>query len=173
MDDNEQFIRLWTQAEPIVAGYLRVVLGDPHATKDVLQDVAILVYKKFDQYDPNRKFSSWAIGFARLSALSYRRKQGRYFLAEDDAILDRIADICERQEDVLEAKKVALRDCLKKVPENSRAIVDLRYWRRMKAEDIAATLGKKASSVRSTLCRVRSSLLHCIRQHHEVAGGQA
>ena len=52
MNNHEQFTRRWTEAQPIVAGYINAVVPDFQEAEDLLQDVAVILLRKFTEYDP-------------------------------------------------------------------------------------------------------------------------
>jgi|SRR5688572_11777929 len=71
MDQQEQFTRLWTEAQPLIAGYINSFEPEFDRAEDLLQDVAVILLRKFPEYDPQRPFVAWAIGIARdLKTLS-------------------------------------------------------------------------------------------------------
>jgi hypothetical protein len=44
---------LWTKAQPFVAAHIGFLVPDFHRAEDVLQQVAVILVRKFDQYDPS------------------------------------------------------------------------------------------------------------------------
>lgn len=45
--DQERFMRLWTSAQPAVANYVHVLMPDHSAAKDVLQETALVIFRRF------------------------------------------------------------------------------------------------------------------------------
>ena len=43
---QEKFMQLWTTAQPAVAGYVRSVVRDGAAAQDVLQDTALVLFRR-------------------------------------------------------------------------------------------------------------------------------
>src|SRR5262245_25378219 len=76
-DAHEQFTRLWTAAQPVVASYLGSLVPDFRDAQDLLQNVAIACLRKFAEYDSQRPFTTWALGMARLEVLNLRRTHAR------------------------------------------------------------------------------------------------
>src|ERR1700734_1768368 len=62
---------LWTVAQPVVRSYLRSVVRDLHVTEDLLQQVALTLVEKFDQYDRGRNFTAWCMGIAKGKLMNY------------------------------------------------------------------------------------------------------
>ena len=84
-DDQDRFTRCWTQAQPAIAGYIAALVPDPHAADDVVQEVAVILLRKFAEYDPARPFIAWAMGVAkgreamRAEAHSFPARLGALF----------------------------------------------------------------------------------------------
>jgi len=124
---HEQFTRYWTSAQPAVASYLGALLPDFRDAEDLLQNVAVACLRKFADYDPQRPFTAWALGIARLEALSRRRTQARCRLLLRDDLLDQLSAVAEEIAPELERRSVALRECLKHVPNRATELLRLRY----------------------------------------------
>lgn len=90
-DSHLAFTRQFVAAQPALHGFLISLVHDSHAADDLLRELAERLWRKFGDYDANRPFIAWAIGFARLLAMEWRRKQQRLLLPLDDDTLDRLA----------------------------------------------------------------------------------
>ena len=55
----------WTRAQPVVAGFISSMVPDFNDAEDILQRVALVIVKKFNQYDKNKLFLVWAMGIAK------------------------------------------------------------------------------------------------------------
>jgi len=88
MDNHEQFTRRWTEAQPIVAGYINAVVADFQEAEDLLQNVAVILLRKFPEYDGQRPFVAWAIGIAKREVLMARRHHARNFLCYPTIAMD-------------------------------------------------------------------------------------
>ena len=49
---HQQFIRLFLEIQPQIYGYLRTMIFNRTDAEDVLQDVASVLWKKFDEFQP-------------------------------------------------------------------------------------------------------------------------
>ena len=75
--DVEQLAALWTDAQPMVAGFILSLVRDVHDSDDILQNVATIVVRKRAEYDQDQPFTRWAISIARLEVLKHRRTVAR------------------------------------------------------------------------------------------------
>ncbi len=162
MADNERFTRLWTQAEPTVASYVASMVRDPHACDDLIQEIAVVLLRKFDQYDPGRPFLAWAIGIAKLEIVSRRRQHARSLLSFRDDVLDAVAATYEELAPELSQRRLALRECLKRMRGRNQEMLRLRYDEALKPRQIAEKLGLAAGNVRVILNRIREALRTCV-----------
>lgn len=77
MDAAEELAMHWTKAQPFVAAYITSLLRDFHRAEDVLQQVAVILVRKFGEYDSQQPFLPWALGIARLETLKEQRREAR------------------------------------------------------------------------------------------------
>jgi RNA polymerase sigma-70 factor (ECF subfamily) len=159
-----QFVRLLIKHQNDLLRYILPLVGCLDDAQDVLQETATALWQKFDQYDPGRPFLPWAKRFAHHEVLMYHRKRRRYtFLTEE-----LIGSLVERQtEQELDAQllQTALRDCVQKLPEADRRLLDRRYAESgTNIQRLAAETGQTANILYKALARIRRQLLHCINQ---------
>ena len=164
MDSHEKFTRLWTEAQPILAGYLCAVVPDFQEAEDLLQEVAVILLRKFPEYDPQRPFVGWAIGIAKREVLMARRSHARNRLFYQADLLERLGDTCEELAPELEDRSRALRECLRTLQGRAGELLRLRYEKSLKTNAIAAKVGMAVVAVRVTLSRTRAALRDCIER---------
>ncbi|MBN1672603.1 MAG: sigma-70 family RNA polymerase sigma factor [Kiritimatiellae bacterium] len=168
--DNEQFTRHWTQAQPVVAGYISSMVTDFHEAEDLLQDVAVVLLRKFGEYDSRRPFVAWALGVARYEILSSRRAHARSFLSYRPEVVDAVTESYAEMAPELDARAAALRRCLSRVKGRGLKLLQFRYEKALKPREIAERVNMKAGAVRVMLTRVRDALRACIEKHVSPGG---
>jgi RNA polymerase sigma-70 factor (ECF subfamily) len=171
--DKQDFLRHFLQAESSLRGYTLTHVRDFGVAEDLLQQTALILWQKFEQYDPCRPFLAWALGVARLEILNAaRRTRPGRSLAEGD-LDELVVGEYLRLESELPRRRQLLRLCLKQLPESMTAAVRLRYEHGSSLERIAATLGKSLSAVKVILHRARLSLQECVSLRVSRPEGQA
>ncbi len=82
---QEVFLRLFLEHEEAVRGFVRALVGSREDAREVMQEVAAVLWRKFDSLGPPADFRSWAFGVARMQAREFYRdkKRDRHVLAED------------------------------------------------------------------------------------------
>jgi RNA polymerase sigma-70 factor, ECF subfamily len=163
--DVERLTVLWTAAQPAVAAFVRTLVPDSHQMQDVLQQVALVVVRRFVEYDPARPFSAWAIGIAKQKVLAYRRQRRSDRLVFDDAVVEQIAAIYERSlSHTISDRRDALDYCVERLQGRARNSIQLFYGQGLKTSEIAQQLDLGHDAVRKLLSRTRSILRDCVQQ---------
>jgi len=165
---------LWMQAQPMVSAYIASAVRDHQHAEDLLQDTALTIAEKFDDYDTAKPFLPWAIGVAKNKLLHYYRKHSRDRLVFDDELLGMIGTQVQAQSDTIKEHAPALRRCIEKLAEQTRAILEMRYLRNMGYEQIAHAVGRSSAGVANNLYRSRKALADCVkREARSDQGGDA
>jgi len=170
--DKQEFLRHFLSSESSLRGYILTHVRDFTVAEDLLQQSALVLWQKFEQYDPGRPFLAWALGVARLEILNAARRRPGRSLVESD--LDGLV-VGEylRLESELPLRRQLLRSCLKHLPASMTEAVRLRYEEGFNLDQIAAQLGKSLAAVKVTLHRARISLQDCVRMEASTPGGRA
>ena len=69
-------MRLFARHEGNVRAFVASLLPDWEGVDDVMQEASLVMWRKFDQFDPVRagsNFVDWAFMIARYEVLMYRR----------------------------------------------------------------------------------------------------
>jgi len=164
---QETFIDLYSKHEPQILAFLRSLLPSNHDAEEVLQEVSVIIWKKFDRFDVSTDFMRWVYVIARLEALKYRRKHARSRLVFDDKVYALMADEGMEESDKRSAELKALQTCMQTLPENQRSLIDTIYQQKTKAVDLAEKMKTTVSSLYMKLTRTRKALYKCIKQRVE------
>ncbi|MEO0475028.1 MAG: sigma-70 family RNA polymerase sigma factor, partial [Planctomycetota bacterium] len=166
-ESNESRTRLtllWTQAQPSVMAFVRSMVPNPADAEDVLQQTAYDIATNFEQYDDSRPFVAWAIGIAKYKVLDYRRDRGRGRMVLTGDAVEHLANAYIDEADVLSANGRALHDCIEKLSDKARSLIELRYTQDLKPAAIAQRVGTSPNVVSNALSRTRQVLRNCIER---------
>ena len=164
--NSEEFVRLLTKAQGPVYGYLLTLIPDRSRARDLLQETNITIWKKADTFEEGTNFNAWACKVGYFHVLSFRRKMAREKLVFDDEILDYLAE----RNDVRIAKDAAadrikaLKNCMLKLSDGHRRLVEERYKPGASVQKIAADQGRTVGAVSQTLYRIRHNLMLCVEK---------
>ena len=161
---HDQFLRLFAEHEPALRTFVRSLVPSLAAASEVMQEVAVVLWQKFAEFDAMRDFRKWAFGVARYQALAYLRNKARDRHVFDDELVGRLADEAASAGQRHEAQREALDACLQKLPEPQRALVLAAYTKGTRMDELAAQRGQTAMSLYKLLHRIRQALLECVRR---------
>ena len=163
---TEQLARLWTQSQPVVAAYILSLVRDFHLAEDLLQQVAVILVREFEKYDPARPFLPWALGIAKNVTLKARRDMAKDVHGLVDlALVDRVQQAFEENAEGWVALRQALRHCLAKQRKKMFEVLRWRYAYDLKPREVAERMGVTSGAVRVMLHRARALLRECIRRN--------
>lgn len=144
--------------------FVRSLLFSRDEEREVMQEVAVVLWRKFDAGMDRQAFCRWAFGVARMEALAFRRDRARDRHTFGDEVFELLGQMVSDQSDALEAERRALGTCLQKLPEEQRQLVQSAYAPGVKMDDLAARMGRTAMALYKTLHRIRLTLMDCTRR---------
>lgn len=161
-ESQAQFLRLFLSAEREVFRCVAALVPSRADAEEIVQQTAVALLSKFDQYNPSLPFAPWACRFAINIAHQWAARRQRW-----QALLDRglAEELTRRREELrpqFEARLRHLDGCLEKLAPEQRAIVEAYYFRRKDVAAIAAESRRSVDAVYKLLQRIRSMLRHCI-----------
>src|SRR5690242_640176 len=92
VDDHARFMRLFLSSEKEIFRYVAALLPKIADAQDVVQQTAIALWKKFDQYDPALPFTPWACRFALLEARQFLRRDQRWGAMLGEGLIDALVE---------------------------------------------------------------------------------
>ena len=90
MDKTAEFVQLWTQYHRDVERYVYSMHPRASDVSEIVQEVSVRLWEKWDSYDNERPFLPWAMRFAFLQVLKWRQSKARDRLVFSDDLLDQI-----------------------------------------------------------------------------------
>jgi len=166
---DASFSDLMASHQVRLMGYIRSLVPDEHAAKDILQETNITLMRKSRDFEKGTHFTAWAFRVAYFEVLSWRRNRGREKLQFSDELVESLAETSSRLAEDYDSRLEALKVCLDKLPERQRDIVRRRYLSGISVQDIAAELNFNANAVSQLLHRARTNLFDCINR---ITGGK-
>jgi RNA polymerase sigma-70 factor (ECF subfamily) len=158
---QSQFLRLYAELEQALHGYVRSMLPDRQETSEVMQDLIVTLWQKFENAE---NFRHWAFGVARMKVMHHlqRRKRDRHVFGEE--LIQQLAERQTELENRHLTQREALERCLEKLPISQRELVLTAYTRGTRMDDLASRRGETAMALYKKLHRIRQALLDCVRK---------
>lgn len=163
-DLHRQFVALLTGAHGKLLGYLMSLLGKWHDAEDVLQRASVLMWQKFDTFEPGSDFVAWASTIAFYEARNFQRLASRSPYQFDEALLATLS--AERLDDLPEQDRrmEALDVCLKKLGTTERELVQAVYQDKQSIKDLASRIDRAPQTLYNKLNVIRRVLAECVQR---------
>jgi RNA polymerase sigma-70 factor (ECF subfamily) len=161
---QERFVRLFAANEPAIRAFVRRLIPTREDTNDVMQEVAVAIWRKFKPQYGNEDFRRWAFGVARFEVLAWRRDKARDRHILDEDVLNLLADDALVCENSLDSKRDAMTNCLDKLAAPQRELLLAAYEEHQSIQAVAKRSGRSVQGFYQWLYRVRTALLDCVRR---------
>jgi RNA polymerase sigma-70 factor (ECF subfamily) len=165
MEGQEQFLRLFLKCQGDIRAFIGSLIRDPHLREDVFQEVALVLWREYPRYDPQRPFGAWARGIASHLVLQRWERDSRLPVPFSPEAIQAVRDAYDRLEEAGPSLRAeALQQCLQALPEKSRRLLALRYEQSLKLAQIAECVHSSLDAVHKALSRLRVQLQSCVER---------
>ncbi len=161
---HRRFLRSFTAHEPAIRAHVRRLVPARADADDVMQEISVVLWEKFDTLEEDADFKAWAFGVARYEVLAWLRDRGRDRLVLDEEVITKIAEETTAMEPHLERQREALELCMQKVPADQRDLLMQAYQPESSIQTVALGSGRSVPGFYQWLHRMRRMLLDCIRR---------
>jgi RNA polymerase sigma-70 factor (ECF subfamily) len=161
---QQRFLSLFLRSEREVFRYVAALVPNVADAEDIVQQTALVLWEKFDAYDPGQPFTPWACRFALNKTRQWLERRQRWQRLLEGGLAEELA---LRREELLPQFDVRLghlEKCLGKLPAEQLSLVEGYYYRRDGIEQLAANSGRTVAATYKLLQRVRQALQVCIQK---------
>ena len=106
--NHSDFLQQYVEHEEALRGFVRSMVPSREDAREVMQDVALVLWRKFDELSEVGGFRPWAFGVARMQALTFLRDRARDRHVFGDDVLVMLAEEAEDKADSHAAERAAL-----------------------------------------------------------------
>ena len=163
-EQHDHFLKLFMQHEETLRLFVRSLLFNHEESREVMQEVAMVLWRKFDDSLDSTGFRRWAFGVARMEALAFRRDRARDRHTFGDEISHLLEQAVETKASALELERNALEKCVDKLPADQRELVAAAYQPGVRKSDLASSLGWTSMTLYKKLHRIRLQLMECTQR---------
>ena len=136
--------------------------------EEVLQETYVTAFEKLSQYRPVGTFRPWLRTIARNHLFAHWRERRRVSEIEHDTLEGMIADDglqeLERDDERHERESARLAECLDRLPERARTMLERRYCEEQPLSSLAQQFKRSAATLSVTLFRLRQQLKRCVER---------
>ena len=162
--NTDEFLALYKNCEHRLFGYLMAMLGNPDDAEDVSQETLLALWQSFGDFQPGTSFYAWARKVAYHRVLIYRRHRQRQGVPWNESFFAAVEEICSRQDDRLTQYLQFLDQCIAKLSESDREILQLRFQPQRTIKSVAEHLRRPADTVYKALVRIYHWLAQCVER---------
>jgi RNA polymerase sigma-70 factor, ECF subfamily len=143
--------------------YILAVVRNWEDTDDLLQSVYMVLWRKFESFQPGSNFLYWARRTAKIEVSNFLRRKRLPSYATDELLDAMVETDIEVQGEGRESYLAALRRCREKLSPVDQELIEFYYVDDLGSRQIAQRLHRSQSSVCNSLNRIRSWLFACIQ----------
>ena len=163
-DRASEFVELYGQHQFRLFHYICPLVPSLTDAEDVMQEVATVLWQRFDEFESGTNFLAWARSVAHYRVLEFRRAQSRQPAFLSDDALERVSAVAETMEDEFGDQREALNFCYEKLSDAERRIIMQRYTPGETLADLAQQENRPVDSIYQSIRRIRHRLTECIRR---------
>lgn len=169
-DRASQLMRLITEHQRRIFGYIYTLVPDRQDAQDILQETSVVICQKFDQFRPGTDFAAWACQIAYWEVRRARQKFARSKVIFNQEVVDAIAETAAELLPEMGARHEALAKCLQKLHPRDRELLLTRYEPGSGVEEAAQRSGRSLVAAYKALARLRKLLLDCVTNQLSLEG---
>jgi RNA polymerase sigma-70 factor, ECF subfamily len=166
MNEQERhrlFSDLVTRHQSQLYAYIFALVRNREDAEDLFQSVCVVLWRRFDLFQPDSSFFSWARQTA-IFVLRNSLKRKRPPACVNEELLDALAETTvDARSDETDAYLAALRRCKEKLSDLDRHLLELRYAEGFNSRQLADRMGRPQQGVCNSLLRIRRWLFNCIQ----------
>ena len=159
---QQRFLSLFLRSEREIFRYVAALVPNVTDAEDIVQQTALVLWEKFDAYDPGLPFTPWACRFALNKTRQWLERRQRWQALLEGGLAEELAQRREELRPEMDLRLRHLETCLGKLPDEQRSLVEGYYYRREGIEGLAANSGRTVAATYKMLQRVRLALQACI-----------
>lgn len=170
---RKQLVGLLLKYRQRIFGFVLTLVQNRSDAEDILQEASMIMWEKFDEFQPNSDFVAWANQIGYFCVQNFRRRQGRSKLLFDDSLIENLADTASQLGDEVDRRHRHLRDCLALLRPRDREMILARYAPQGGVAQAAEIARRTLTATYKSLNRVRRALGQCINNKMAIEGASS
>ncbi len=165
--NQEAIAHLVMTYQHVVRRYLYALAPDPSIADDLAQEVFVKLFDSLDRIDPQRGLKPYLMRMTRNMAIDYWRKISSRRKKSNEILFCDLEQYYEPSRETFSAEKNApmfdaMNRCLETLNDRICRVIKSFYFENLSCREIACTIGKSESNIRTMLYRGRKALYKCI-----------
>lgn len=165
----KDFLQLIVENKGRIFGYILTLVPNRAAAEDIMQEVTLVMWEKFQQFEMGTNFWAWSCKIVYYKVIGYRSSVSNCPVLFSDEVFSSLAEQYEqtayqsdkhRDNDRMEA----LETCLKRLSKRDSQIIQLRYLEKQPITSMAKTFGWSCSMMYKLMSKIHYLLKECIEK---------
>ena len=161
---SEDFFRLFMAGQRRIYTFILMLVPNSNDADDLMQEVASVMWSKFDDFEQGTNFAAWGVQIARYIVMNYRRTLKNTHIHFTDKFVDGIIDYAA-ESSVKRERLDMLKECIKKLSEANRQLIQMHYTQELTIKRVAESTGRSVNTLYKVMSRLHDSLLNCVRRN--------
>jgi RNA polymerase sigma-70 factor (ECF subfamily) len=163
---HQEYMTLLMEHQGGLRGYVRSLVPSWGDVDDVVQQVSLVAWRKFGEFERGTSFIAWLMVIARFEALNYRRRlaRGPQLLSEDLCeLLASEPDSALFESAEIDRRRAALELCLGRLDDGRRRLLLEAHSPGVRINELARRAGRSEQAVYKLVQRLRAMIVECMR----------
>ncbi|HWL09005.1 MAG TPA: sigma-70 family RNA polymerase sigma factor [Planctomicrobium sp.] len=160
----EKFLELFLQHRDRLFSHIFSLIPHEADAEDVFQRCSIVLWKKFDEFDPSGSFLAWSYGVAVNEVRNFLKTRRRSRLAFLPDVIELLSEERLSNQDDYSDRMLALQDCVDQLRPEERHLVRIAYWGEQTVKEFAEATDASLQVMYNRLSKIRRTLLACIQR---------
>jgi len=169
----EQFLQLFASHRDRLFAYVYSLLPHHADAEDVFQRCSVLLWRKFDQFEPDGSFLAWGCGVAFYEVKNFLRSANRNRLQFDVDLVSQLAEQRLANEPETSSRMEALTGCVQSLKASDRELIHHAYHDDEGLKVFAVASGKAIQTLYNRLSILRRQLMDCVHRKLHLEGVQS
>jgi RNA polymerase sigma-70 factor (ECF subfamily) len=165
---DQEFKEIVLRYQAYLRAFIHSLGVAPTWVDDIAQEVFIVAYNKFDEFDPQKgNWGNWLWGIARNLIQNELHKSARHTRIINNSLTEVLLEKSSQSfVDKIHEKEVfaTMIDCIEKLPAKSRDLFKKRYQQQENATELAQQIASTAEAVRQMLLKIRRTVQTCMKK---------
>lgn len=158
------FVRQLMNHRKRIYAFILTLVANTSDADDIMQDTALLMWKKYRQAEEIKDFAAWGMRVAHFKVLEFRKKQYETKLQFNSELFDSLIGGAAAANENVDARFEALKKCLSKLDEKSRYLVQMRHQKGETIKSIAAAIKMPQHTAYKVIARLHEQLVRCVHK---------
>ncbi len=159
---GDEFAALFGRHARQIYAYILTLVPHWADAEDVFQETSSILWQKFEEFELGTNFRAWACKIAYFRALWFWQRQKKLDVPFSEEFFQIVAAESLAQREALEEQHRALADCVQRLPERDRSLIDRCYVGGTTIRQAAVELNRTPDAAYKSLKRIHRELFDCV-----------